>query len=188
MDRIFSFCFAAVLVVGAIACSSTSNTAEKPVEVREDSVAQDVNSVPDWFSKENVTFGDASVKAHATAIGSDAATAESKAVSRAEALLKQSVSGKLESIRSEAVHGLGKDSGLADPGFLIAFCKVDNAVGDIVSTQQTDTEGIDNQNGIRGFAEVELQKEELIERIDRRLASHEKAWNALKESKAFEVF
>lgn len=177
----------AVIMIAA-GCSSTSNTTRSPETAQEGSVTKDSNAAPDWFSGESVTYDNSTIQAYAAAIGSDAASAETKAVARATALLKQSVSSELENIRTEVVKEVGKASGLADAGFLIDLRKADNAVSDIVSTQQSGTAPVEGQNSTRGFAAVQLSKEELIEQLDKRMAAHEDSWNTLKESGTFQKF
>ena len=187
MDRIISFLLVVITASLLAACSTTSKSVESPVGSGDKS-QQEMQSTPAWFTKESVSYDTDSISAFGTAIGSDSSTTVSKAEKRAELLLQQSVSDKLEELRSEAVKELGSDAGLDDPGFLIALRKADNAVADIVSTAQAGIEGVQDQQSVRGFAEVSVSKEKLIERIDQRLAAHEKAWANLKSSASFKKF
>lgn len=190
MYRICFFILPAIMLIAA-ACSSTSNTTRSPEAATEDSVTvkEDSSAAPSWFNKESsVTYENNTVSAYAAAIGSDSASAESKAVSRAMALLKQSVSGKVENLRSDGLRELGDDSGLDDAGFLIDIRKADENVKDIISTEHTDTKAVDDQNSVQGLVEVQLSKEEFVEQMDERLSAHQEAWNALKESEAFQEF
>ncbi len=133
-------------------------------------------------------YDSSAVKAYAGAIGPDAASAEAKASARATTLLKQSVSGRPETVRAEAVQELGMEAGLENADFLIDLRKADSAVDETVSTLQTDTTPVEGHSGVRGLAAVQLSKEELVKQLDQRMSAHEDLWNALKKSGAFEEF
>lgn len=180
------FIFSAIVLIAA-ACSSTSNTTRSPETPHEETVSKD-DALPDWFSEESVIYDSSAVQAYAGAIGSNAASAEAKAAARATTLLKQSVSGKLETVRSEAVQELGMEAGLGKADFLIDLRKAGSAVDEMVSTLHTDTMPVEGQNSVRGLAAVQLSKEELVKQLDKRMSAHEDTWNALKQSGAFQEF
>ncbi|WP_372638605.1 hypothetical protein [Fodinibius sp.] len=184
--RIVTFILSAVVLIAA-ACTTTSNTTGSPETPQEDTAPKD-DALPDWFSEESVIYDSSGVQAYAGAIGTDAASAETKAVTQATTVLKQSISDRLETVRTEAVQELGMESGLTNADFLIDLRKADGAVDDIVSIQQTDTMPVEGQNSVRGLAAVELSKEELMEQLNKRMSDHEDTWNALKESGAFQEF
>lgn len=155
---------------------------QQPVEAEKEEML-----TPSWYGEE-VVDTDSSMVAYAAAIDDDSAAAVSKSVSGAEADLKAYLSDKLEEIRSEAIEEYGSASGLNSPGFLIALRKADGAIDDLVATGNTGARQVKGYDSYRGFAEVGVPKEELIEQLDEQLASHEKAWNAMKGSKAFQNF
>jgi hypothetical protein len=126
--------------------------------------------------------------AYATAIAEDSASSVSKAVAWAEEELKSSVSNKLENIRSDAAANLGSDSGLDSSGFIFALRKAENTVSNLATTGKTEVKTTEGYDSYLSFAEVMVSKEELIARIGKRLGGHEKAWNAMKGSQAFEDF
>ena len=177
---ILSITFAGMLV----GCSGASQTTQQS----QSSKQMEVQKYPSWYASQKVVSEEDMMYAYATAIGEDSASAVSKAVSWAEKELQSSVSEKLENIRSDAVVELGSQSGLDAPRFLIALRKADRAVSPLVETRQTEVKTVEGYNSYRSFAEVRVPKEQLIERIGKRLAGYEKAWNAMKESKAFENF
>lgn len=188
MNRFFSSLLPTLLIVGTfIACSSTSQTVTNTPAVQ-DSVAQQSKSIPAWYNKEEVVFSSSSINSSATAIDSDSASAVSKAVERATILLRQSVSNRIESVRSKAIEELGSESGLNKPGFLIALRKADSVVDKAAITQQTGAEQIEGQDSFRGFANVQVNRTELINLMAEQLSSHKKSWNALINSKAFTDF
>lgn len=187
MYRLLYIFMIPVIIFTAAACSGTSQTS-RPTDAAQDSVSRDSNAAPAWFNEETVAYDNKVVTARAAAIGSDSVTVEKKAVSRAVAKLKQSVSDRLETVRTEAIQELGKGSGLADPGFLIDFRKANSVVDDIVATQQTSAAAVEGQNSFRGFAEVQVDRTELTGRMGEQLTSYEETWNALLKSAAFEKF
>lgn len=187
MNRILLLLSAVLIGSAIVACSSTSKTAS-PSASAQDSVAQQSASTPSWFNKEEVTFGSSTISGYATAIDSDSASAVSKAVERATILLRQSVSNRLEAIRTDAVKELGSESGLDRPGFLIALRKADSAVNDVASTGQVNTKAVKGQSSLRGFAEVQVDRAELIKQIGEQLSSHQETWNKLFDSAAFSDF
>ncbi|SMO40601.1 hypothetical protein [Fodinibius sediminis] len=183
MHRYYILILAAVLFAIS-SCSSTSNTRQP--ETDESSVTVSETPSPAWFTSETVTFENEAIQAYATAVGSDAATAESKAVSRATILLMRSLSDKLESIRAERAQSAGEASGLGNPEFLIAYRKAAEAAAAKVSTRQTHSKPLEGEGGVRGIANVELSKAQLIEQIGKKLADYPEIWNTLKASPAFQ--
>lgn len=166
-----------------LSCSGAGNTAQQS-----DSKEMEVEQYPSWYSKQKFVSGGEMMSGYATAIASDSAEATAKAVSSAESQLRSSLSAELENIRSEAVVELGSESGLDAPRFLIALRKADKAVDDLVETENTEVNTVKEFGSYRGFAEVKVPKNQLIERIGKRLGGYEKAWNAMKESEAFNNF
>lgn len=143
---------------------------------------------PSWYGSRSVVDNDSLMLGYATAISDDSTSSVSKAVSWAESEIKSALSDKLENIRSEATIEYGSESGLDSSKFLIALRKADNAVSYLAETGQTEVKTVEGYNSYRSFAEVIVSKEDLVERIGKRLAGYEKQWEAMKESKAFENF
>lgn len=165
-----------------LSCSGAGNT------VQPDSDQAGVQQYPSWYPSQKVISGEEMMFGYATAVGTDSADAVSKAVSWAQSELRSSLSQRLENIRSEAVVELGSESGLDAPRFLIALRKADKAVTDVVETGNTEVKTVEGYSSYRSFAEVQVPKDKLIERIGKRLGGYEKAWTAMKESEAFEDF
>lgn len=166
-----------------ISCSAPAEMTEQKNETQ-----KKVSNYPSWYPQQEFVSDANNFFAYASAIDGDSAASVEKAKSWAVEQLKSSVSDKLEQIRSEAVVELGSESGLDDAKFLMALRKVNNAVDPLVETGNTETMSVEGYESIRGFAEVSVPKDELIKRIGKRLGGHAKAWNALKESKAFSDF
>ncbi|HKK44696.1 MAG TPA: hypothetical protein VJ964_04195 [Balneolaceae bacterium] len=150
--------------------------------------ASKVQKYPSWYPEHSVVNTDTVMYAYATTIDEDSASAVDKAVAWAKSEMQSSLSDKLENIRSDAVRELGSDSGLDSPGFLIALRHADDVVQNLAQTGNAEVKTVEGYNSYRGFAEIKVAKDKLIDEIGKRLGGHEKAWNAMKESKAFQNF
>lgn len=164
-------------------CSGMEETAQQP-----DREEIEVSQYPSWYPEQNTVSEKNTLYGYASAIGKDSASSVSKAVSWAESELQSAVSKKLEDIRTEAMKESGSESGLDDPEFLIALRKAENEIGPLVETGNAEVKTVEGYNTHRSFAEIIVSKDQLIERIGDRLADHEKVWNTMKQSKAFENF
>lgn len=185
MHRIVSFVVIICSLGIILSCSGAANTAQQPAS---SSKSMEVQKYPSWYPSQKIVSSDTAMHAYATAIGSDSAAAVSKAVSWAKAELKSAVSDRLENIRSEALVEKGSESGLDSSRFMIALRRVDNAVDPLAVTGNTKVKTVEGYDSYRSFAEISVDKDELIRRIGKRLAGYENAWNAMKNSKAFESF
>ena len=166
-----------------ISCSSPAEMTEQ-----QDDSQKKISNYPSWYPQNEFVSDENKLFAYATAIDRDSVASIEKAKSWAVEELKSSVSDKLEQIRSEAVVEYGSESGLDEAKFLMALRKVKNAVDPLVETGNTEANSAEGYESIYGFAEVSVPKDELIKRIGKRLGGHEKAWKAMKDSKAFSDF
>ncbi|MDZ7659119.1 hypothetical protein [Fodinibius sp.] len=166
-----------------ISCSGSAEMAEL-----QDEPQKEVSNYPSWYPQQEFVSDEEKLFAYSTAIDSDSAASIEKAKSWAVKELKSSVSDKLEQIRSEALVEYGSESGLDEAKFLMALRRVKNAVDPLVETGKTEVKRTEGYESVYGFAEVSVPKDELIKRIGKRLGAHEKAWNAMKDSKAFSKF
>lgn len=164
-------------------CSGMEEIAQQPGQ-EENGVSQ----YPSWYPDQNNVSEKNRLYGYASAIGKDSTSSVSKAVSWAESELQSAVSEKLEDIRMEAMKESGGESGLDDPEFLIALRKAENEIGPLVETSNAEVKTVEGYDTHRSFAEIMVPKDQLVERIGDRLAGHEKAWNTMKQSKAFENF
>ncbi len=179
---IFSSLFA---IAGLLfSCSGTE-------EVTEEQSTEEVEKntqYPSWYPQQEFVSEDTEFYAYAAAIDADSASAVEKATEWAKKELKSSLSDKLEDIRSEALSESGSGSGLDEAKFLMALRKAPRAVDSIVETGNTEIIEVEGYESVRGFVELSVAKDELIERIGKRLGGHENAWNAMKNSEAFNDF
>lgn len=183
MRRIF-FVIAVLGLAGTlVSCAGSGEVTQKQEEPQ-----QEVSNYPSWYPQQEFVSEESELRAYATAIDTDSAASIQKAKAWAVQQLKTSVSDKLEEIRSEALVEQGSETGLDDARFLMALRKVKNAVDPLVTTGKTETQSVEGYQSVRGFAEVSVSKEELIDRIGKRLGGYEKAWNAMKTSKSFGNF
>ena len=168
-----------------ISCSTTSNTSDSSSTAAVETTA---DRYPSWYSSNrSVESDDTSYFGYATAIDSDSSVSATKATDQAKAELKSAISNRLETIRNDAVVELGSDSGLDSPRFIIALRKAENEVPSVASTEEVEVENLEGE-GYRAFSKVAVEKEELIEELDRAFSANSKAWNAMKESEAFSQF
>ncbi|NGP76654.1 hypothetical protein G3570_08420 [Balneolaceae bacterium YR4-1] len=175
-------CFSALL----ISCSTTSNTS-----TTSDTSANVTNAeskYPSWYKTSRaVESDDTSYFGYATAIDSDSSASAEKAKAQAQSELKSAISNRLETIRNDAVVELGSDSGLDSPRFIIALRKAENEVPSVTSTEEIEVECLEGE-GYRAFSKVSVEKESLIEELDKAFSANSRAWNAMKESEAFSQF
>lgn len=183
MQRVIFLISMLALVGSLISCSGPAEMAQQ-----QDDGQKEVSNYPSWYPQQEFISEESHLFAYAIAIDGDSAASVEKAKSWAVEELKSSVADKLEEIRSEAISEYGGVSGLDDPRFLMALRKVKNAVNPLVETGNTQINRVEGYESIRGFAEVSVPKDKLIERIGKRLGGYEKAWDAMKNSKAFQNF
>lgn len=173
-----------VLSIFIVSCSSTADMASNGGNAEEIKAS----SYPSWYNSKLVESTENEFLVYGAAISGDSASVADKAMDRAESQLQSSVSDRLEAIRSEALVEQGSGSGLDSSSFLIALRKADKAVPYLLKKQKEEVISVEGQEGYRGFVQASVPKDELIERIDKRLSSYDKAWNAMKDSKAFQNF
>ncbi len=177
-----------ITMLGFVGLSLMSCSGPAEMSQQQDSSQKEVSNYPSWYPQQEFVSQESQLFAYATAIDSDSAASIDKAKSWAIEQLKSSVSDKLEEIRSEALVEYGSESGLDEARFLMALRKAKNAVDPLVEMGSSETKSVEGYESVRGFAEVSVPKNELIERIGKRLGGYEKAWNTMKESKAFSEF
>jgi hypothetical protein len=184
MYRIVTSSIIFIISLGIIlSCSGTENTTQKSV-----SEEVEVQKYPTWYPDQEVVSKEDIMYGYGTAVGKNSDFAVSKAVSWAESELQSSISNRLENIRSEALKESGSESGLDIPEFLIALRKSTNNVGSLMETSNTEVKTVEKYDSYRGFVEIRVSKDKLIEQIGGSLSGYKQAWNTMKESKAFENF
>lgn len=168
-----------------VSCSSSSGT----VKTQKEEVTANVESkYPVWYNANRGIKSDlSSYYGYATALASDSATSRQKALAQAKAELRSATSGSLESIRSEAAGELGDDSGLNSPSFIVALRNAENTIDGLSVVEETEVKNSEN-NTYRSFVKVSADKKALISALDESLSSHGNAWNAMKETQAFQKF
>lgn len=175
------FCITALF----ISCSTTSNTSDSSSTAITES---GTDRYPSWYSSNrSVESDDTSYFGYATAIDSDSSSSADKAVEQAKSELKSAISNRLETIRNDAVVELGSDSGLDSPRFIIALRKAENEVPSVTNTEEIEVDNREGE-GYRAFSKVSVEKEALIEELDKAFSANSNAWNAMKESEAFSQF
>lgn len=137
---------------------------------------------PGWFSGSNtVTDSPTGFTAYGMAVVGDSAAAAEKAVKQAQVNLEQHISGRLESVREDAAKAGEDDSGLESSSFIFALRNAESGISEISTVSRARAQPNGDYGGYRGFAEVTLDRQELIDYMDSRLSNDQAAWNALKK-------
>lgn len=167
-----------------ISCSTTSKTASAGNETAPETESK----YPSWYkTSRTIQSNDTAYYGYATALASDSAASADKAVQQAKAELKTAISGRLESIRNDAVVELGSDSGLDSPRFIIALRKAESEVPTVADVVEVTVEE-SGETGFRSFSKVAVEKEALLEELDKTFSAYGNAWRAMKGSEAFSKF
>jgi len=184
--KIAGFCSLICITALLVSCSTTSNTTSDSQSTV--TTGNSSSQYPSWYqSSRSVESDDTAYYGYATAIDSDSSSAGEKAMEQAKAELKSAISNRLETIRNDAVVELGSDSGLDSPRFIIALRKAENEVSAVASMEEIEVASLEGQ-GYRAFSKVAVDKEALIEELDKAFSANSNAWNAMKESEAFSRF
>ncbi|MGM0546147.1 MAG: hypothetical protein ACQEST_05435 [Bacteroidota bacterium] len=173
------FAFTALLV----SCSGTAEVADD----QQDTEVEEKSAYPSWYPQQEFISEETQLLAYAAAIDADSTSAIEKAKGWAKEGLKSSISDKLEELRSEAASE-NSGSGLDEAKFLMALRKAPRAADDLIEIEKTEVMDVENYESVRGFVEISVPKDQLIERIGKRLGGYEQPWNAMKESEAFDDF
>lgn len=167
-----------------ISCSTTSQTASDG----EETAPETESKYPSWYqTSRSIQSDDSSYYGYATALAGDSTASADKAVQQAKAELKTAISSRLESIRNDAVVELGSESGLDSPRFIIAIRKAESEVPSVAEVEEVSVEE-HAETGFRSFAKVAVDKEALIEELDKEFSAYGNAWSAMKGSEAFSKF
>lgn len=179
-----TFIFISTLFVSC-STTNTSTTSDNSANA-----ANTGSQYPSWYlTGRSVESNETSYMGYATALAGDSTASVERAVEHAKAELKTAISGKLETIRNDAVVELGSDSGLDRPRFIIALRKAENEVPALAIVEEVTVEKSgEERNGYRSFTKVSIEKEALIEELDKTFSANGKAWRAMKRSEAFEDF
>lgn len=173
-----------------LACSLLVSCAGSSSTVQQNSPAyQAPETYPEWYNENRSVVDDEEVyRGYAVVLASDSSATVRRAVQRAKSRLGSSISNKLESIRNDALVEYGSASNLDESNFILALNKSGRTIRQVAEMSNGEVRLQDSSENYFGFAEVTLNKEDLIERLDRSFSAHEKAWNSMKESRAFTKF
>ena len=147
------------------------------------------SSYPEWYNQNrSVIKNDDTYLAYASLVASDSSSALETAKSRAKSKLGSNLVNKLESIRNEALIEFGSDSGLDQSSFIIALSKSDRTISSVAESSRSKVQKAPNDEAYYGFAEATVNREKLINRLDKKFSAFGKAWNAMKSSDNFADF
>lgn len=184
MYRVLALVIISSISIAGISCSGTAEMARTTTAPEK----ADEGTYPSWYGSQAVVSNDSIMIAYGAAIGDDSTTAVSKSIRSAETQLQSAVSDELEQVRSEAIQQYDNDYGLNTSGFLIALRKVDDTLGELTVTGKTEVRQVENFESHRGFAEIRISKDELRAHIAQQLQEYDRAWKAMRDSKAFQNF
>lgn len=176
--------YPAVLLVSFyfISCAPSSTTQKTDT----DASATGTGPYPEWYDdSEAVTENDSLILTYGTALAGDVDVAKEKSAAVAKDRLHSAISEQIENIRSETSDD---DSALDSPAFILSLRKAEKAAAESASESRSDVEEVGDYDSYRGFSEVTITKEGLLEEIENRLTAYQNAWNALKASQAFDDF
>ena len=143
---------------------------------------------PEWFNSNNaIVSEEEAYYGYANVMAADSMKAVNGAVQRAKSRLSSNIANRLEAIRNDALIEFGSESRLDQSNFILALSKSDRTIVRVAEANETEAIASDS-TGYYGFAKVIIEKQQLVERLDRTFSSYEKAWNSMKESEAFDNF
>ncbi|MDX1670910.1 MAG: hypothetical protein R3211_01110 [Balneolaceae bacterium] len=168
-----------MMIFIAAGCSSSGNVQSSQGEA-EPEVGK---MAPPWYRTSPAVSKDHMIySSHATALGSDSTSAISKAEAGAIAVMERALSEKLESIRQKAARQQS-DAGLGKSAFILDLRSAEARISSISRTGNTGV--IPASDGYRGFAEVQVNRSDLITLIESALDEHTAAWKAMQSNPAF---
>lgn len=139
---------------------------------------------PSWYGAYEFSSDTSNFYARATAVASDADLAKLRAEKEARALLESYIAQELEDVRSE----LERDGSsiVKEPTFILmlrnAHLKVEEEAT-VVDTEHFEKDGV-----FRGFARVEIGKQEIRKLIESGLSSNKRYQSVFTESAGFADF
>jgi len=179
-NRIAAVCFSLFILLAAVSCSSTSETTTS-----ETTAPAEDSKFPSWYNSSRILEAeDDAFHTYATAIAADSIESLQKAGAQAKSEMASGVSSRLESIRNDAVVELGSESGLDSPKFIIALRNAESDIASAAEISESEAKGNSDGN-FRAFARASVDKETLVEELDKALSANGNAWNNMKESQAF---
>lgn len=185
MYRVAVYLAIITLSFSLISCATSSTSQKTDTEKQ----APEAEKYPDWYAADHpVVSTDSLFYGYGTALGSDSASTVDQAAAEAKRELKISISEQIENIRTEAAEELSSDSGIDSPQFILSLRKAENVILYIASQTQSRVEPVEEYSGYRAFSELQIHKDELLERLAGELSEYETAWKALRDSQAFDDF
>lgn len=182
MNRISFSLLLFILSYSFISCAPSAETQQT------DSSETESPKYPEWYEGESITSNDSLFIGYGTALAGDSSAAGDNAETQAKLNLRSAVADRIETIRSDASSELGSGAGVDSPQFILSLRKAEKIVDDIAVRTEVEIESVEDYKAYRGFSEVTVSKEELLNQLDSRLSAHQNAWNALKGSQAFDEF
>lgn len=171
MPRIFKgFILVLMVTMGFLGCSATEQTTE--------SSDGSGGIYPGWYIQSGFSADSLSHHGYATAVSSDSVIAIANAELQARVNLESYIARKLESAREQL-----EDQGLdiaTDTDFIIILRNSHHAVQEEAVPVNKSANRVNNY--YRGFSQVSITKNELMEILESGFSGKTNYWNALKNS------
>lgn len=171
MPRIFKgFILVLMVTMGFLGCSATEQTVG--------SSDGSGGIYPAWYVQSGFSADSLSYHGFATAVSSDSVIAMANAELQARVNLESYIARKLESVR-EQLEDEGSDIA-TDTDFIITLRNAHHAVQEeaIPGNRSANKE----KNYYRGFSQVSIAKNELMDLLESGFSGKARFWNALKNS------
>ncbi len=165
------------VVLLTIACSGASEVTNKNTST--------TNALyPSWYGAYEFSSDTSGFYARATAVSSDSETAKLRAEKEARALLESYIAKELEDVRSE----LERDGSniVKEPNFILMLRNAHYKIEEQATL--THSESVINAGSYRGFARVEIGKQEVGKLIETGLGSNNRYQKEFTESAGFKDF
>ena len=164
-------------VLLTIACSGASELTNKNTPA--------TNALyPSWYGAYEFSSDTSGFYARATAVSSDSETAKLRAEKEARALLESYIAKELEDVRSE----LERDGSniVKEPNFILMLRNAHYKIEEQATIKQS--ESVMKEGTYRGFARVEIGKQEVKKLIESGLSSNNRYQREFTESAGFADF
>ena len=165
------------MILLTIACSGAS-------EVTNNNTSVNNSLYPTWYGSYEFASDSTNFYARATAVGSDSKKAELRAEKEARALLESYIAKELEDVRKE----LSRDGSsiVNESNFILMLRNAHYKIEEQATVN--DLESAMKEGVYRGFAKVEISKQQVRQLIENGLSSNNRYQNEFMNSDGFQEF
>ncbi len=161
------------IFLGLNACSSTENVGNE--------IAERSSVFPSWYQNAEFSSDSLGYSGFGTAIGADSAKAIERADMQARIYLEKRIAQLTEEVRTDLVQSGSKDAENTD--FIIILRTAHSNVVEAANSVQSVSRKTDGY--YRGFASVEISKDQLKSVLEQGFKGHPRYWGAFSASPTF---